>query len=123
MYVAIAGCTGNLPFVENADIHYAQSGIFTPADFSFSRDAIAAECNENIETIQIHDLDVELLRRHRETGSVQNWNDRRRDIYRVSYQDDLRIRRYPRRRRGRTCWFSCSAAVRLSGTTPTGSHF
>jgi predicted amidohydrolase/ribosomal protein S18 acetylase RimI-like enzyme len=92
MYVAIAGCTGNLPFVENADIHYAQSGIYTPADFSFSRDGIAAECNENIETIQIHDLDVELLRRHRETGSVQNWNDRRRDIYRVSYQDDNGVR-------------------------------
>ncbi|MEQ9065156.1 MAG: carbon-nitrogen hydrolase family protein, partial [Gimesia chilikensis] len=25
LYVAISGCTGNLPFVENADIHYAQS--------------------------------------------------------------------------------------------------
>lgn len=88
MYVAIAGCTGNLPFVENSDIHYAQSGIFTPADVEFARDAIAAECNPNVETLIIHDLDFELLRRHRETGSVQNWNDRRGDIYRVVYQED-----------------------------------
>ncbi|MEZ6082359.1 MAG: carbon-nitrogen hydrolase family protein, partial [Pirellulaceae bacterium] len=88
MYVAIAGCTGNLPSVENSDIHYAQSGIFTPADIEFARDAIAAECNPNIETVIIHDLDFEQLRRHREAGSVQNWNDRRRDIYRVLYDED-----------------------------------
>jgi predicted amidohydrolase len=87
MYVAIAGCTGNLPFVENVDIHYAQSGIYTPADFSFSRDGVAAECTANIETIVIHDVDVELLHRHRKSGTVQNWNDRRRDMYKVVYHD------------------------------------
>lgn len=88
MYVAIAGCTGNLPFVENSDIHYAESGIFTPADVEFARDGIAAECNPNVETLIIHDLDFEQLRRHREAGSVQNWNDRRRDTYRVVYDED-----------------------------------
>lgn len=88
VYVAVAGCTGNLPFVENSDIHYAQSAIFTPADAEFARDAVAAECNANIETMIIHDVDVELLRRHRDTGSVQNWNDRRRDLYKVVYLED-----------------------------------
>jgi len=88
LYVAVSGCTGNLPFVENSDIHYAQSAIFTPADAEFSRDAVAAECNANIETMIIHDVDVELLRRHRDSGSVQNWNDRRRDLYKVVYQED-----------------------------------
>lgn len=88
LYVAVAGCTGNLPFVENSDIHYAQSAIFTPADAEFARDATAAECNANIETMIIHDVDVEQLRRHREAGSVQNWNDRRRDLYKVVYQED-----------------------------------
>jgi len=87
LYVAVAGCTGNLPFVENSDIHYAQSAIFTPADAEFARDGIAAECNPNIETMIIHDVDVELLRRHRDQGSVQNWNDRRRDLYKVSYRE------------------------------------
>jgi predicted amidohydrolase len=88
VYVAIAGCTGNLPFVENADIHYAQSGIFTPSDVEFSRDAVAAECTANIETVIIHDVDTELLLHHRETGAVQNWNDRRKDIYKVVYQEN-----------------------------------
>jgi predicted amidohydrolase len=84
VYVAIAGCTGNLPFVENADIHYAQSAIFTPCDVTFAREGIAAEANANIETVIIHDVDLELLRRHREQGSVTNWKDRRTDIYNVS---------------------------------------
>jgi len=88
IYVAVSGCTGNLPFVENSDIHYAQSAIFTPADAEFSRDAVAAECNANIETMIIHDLDLELLRRHKDSGSVQNWNDRRRDLYKVVYNED-----------------------------------
>ncbi len=88
LYVAISGCTGNLPFVENADIHYAQSGIFTPADIEFARDAVAAECTPNVETLIIHDLDLEQLQRHRESGSVQNWNDRRRDLYQIVYDED-----------------------------------
>ncbi|MBX3419456.1 MAG: GNAT family N-acetyltransferase [Pirellulaceae bacterium] len=88
VYVAVAGCTGNLPFVENSDIHYAQSAIFTPADAEFARDAIAAESTPNIETMIIHDVDVELLRRHKISGSVQNWNDRRRDLYRVVYNEN-----------------------------------
>jgi predicted amidohydrolase/ribosomal protein S18 acetylase RimI-like enzyme len=87
IYVAIAGCTGNLPFVENADIHYAQSGIFTPSDFPFARDAVASESTANTETVIIHDVDVEVLRRHRMTGTVRPWSDRRSDLYRVRYND------------------------------------
>ena len=87
IYVAIAGCTGNLPFVENADIHYAQSAIFSPSDFVFNRDGIATECTPNIETVLVHDVDIGLLRKHRATGSVLNWNDRRTDLYRVRYRD------------------------------------
>lgn len=92
IYVAVSGCTGNLPFVENSDIHYAQSAIFTPADTQFPRDAIAAECSANIETMIIHDVDVETLRTHREAGSVQNWNDRRLDLYKVVYNEDSQSR-------------------------------
>lgn len=89
VYTAIAGCVGNLPFVDNADIHYAQSGIFTPSDFSFSRDAIAAECSANIETVIFHDLDLGLLPKHKAGGATRNWDDRRVDIYRVNYEDDV----------------------------------
>ncbi|KAA5541939.1 GNAT family N-acetyltransferase [Roseiconus nitratireducens] len=84
VYVAIAGCTGNLPFVENADIHYAQSAILTPCDVTFARDGIGAQANANVETVIIHDVDLELLRRHRERGSVTNWKDRRTDLYDVT---------------------------------------
>jgi len=90
VYVAIAGCTGNLPFVENADIHYAQSAILTPADVTFAREGIGAEANPNIETVIIHDVDLELLRRHRVQGSVTNWNDRRKDLYHLGYRLDNR---------------------------------
>jgi len=86
VYVAIAGCVGNLPFVDNADIHYAQSGIYTPSGFSFERDGIAAECQPGMETIIVTDVDLEILRRHRYSGDVQNWKDRRADLYRILYR-------------------------------------
>ena len=88
VYVAIAGSVGNLPNVESLGIHYAQSGIFTPADIGFKRDAIAAECTPNIETVIFEDLDLELLKKHRQSGSVLNWQDRRTDLYEVRYRQE-----------------------------------
>jgi predicted amidohydrolase/GNAT superfamily N-acetyltransferase len=94
VYVAIAGCAGNLPFVENADIHYSQCGIFTPSDVGFARDAIAAESSPNIETVLTHEVDGEMLRRNRHNGTVRPWTDRRTDLYRIHYpgpEDDDRF--------------------------------
>ncbi|HPG25759.1 MAG TPA: GNAT family N-acetyltransferase [Myxococcota bacterium] len=88
VYVSIAGCAGNLPSVQNADIHYSQCGIFTPSDVGFARDAIAAESTPNIETVLTHDVDVELLQRNRNNGTVRPWTDRRRDLYRVHWLAD-----------------------------------
>ncbi len=85
LFVAISGCTGNLPNVANADIHYAQTGIFTPCDVSFARDGIADECEPNSETLVMSDLDLEQLRRHRYSGSTTNWNDRRTDLYELRF--------------------------------------
>ncbi len=85
IYVVASGCVGNLPSVENADTHYAASGIFTPSDIAFARDGIAAEASPNIETVITHDLDTELLRRARRAGTVRNWNDRRTDLYKVHW--------------------------------------
>jgi predicted amidohydrolase len=83
VFVALAGTVGNLPDVDNMDVQYAQSGILTPSDIPFSRDAVAAECTPNIETVIIEDIDLELLARHRQTGNVLNWKDRRLDLYEV----------------------------------------
>ena len=62
-------------------------GFSPPSDVEFARDCVAAECNPNVETVIIHDIDLALLRRHRERGATQNWHDRRRDLYRVVYND------------------------------------
>ena len=88
LYTVIAGCVGNLPFVENTDIHYAQSAIFNPCDIPFGRAGVGAEASANIAQVVFHDLDVELIRRHRATGTTMNWRDRRRDMYRVVFGDE-----------------------------------
>jgi predicted amidohydrolase len=87
LYAVVSGCTGNLPQVENADIHYAQSAILTPVDVSFARDGVAAECEPNVETLIVQDLDIEQLRRHRYSGATQNWNDRRKDLFTLQFKE------------------------------------
>lgn len=82
----ISGTVGNLPQVENMDIQYAQSGIFTPSDFSFPRDGIVGECSPNVETVVVGDVDLEILRRHRKTGSVTQLKDRRKDLYQIKWE-------------------------------------
>ena len=86
VYAITAGCVGNLPLVENADIHYAQSAIYTPSDIGFAPDGVASITEPGTETILVHDLDVEPLRRHRLDGTVRNWNDRRSDLYEVIWK-------------------------------------
>jgi len=85
VYVVASGTTGNLPFVAHADTHWAQSGIFTPLDYSFARDGIAEESTPNIETLAVADVDLDQLRRHRYEGTVQPWPDRRTDLYGVTW--------------------------------------
>ncbi|NUN69708.1 MAG: GNAT family N-acetyltransferase [Bacteroidetes bacterium] len=88
VYVVIAGGVGNLPQVENLDIHYAQSAIFSPSDIPFTRDAIQSEATPNTEMVIVDDVDLELLKRHRQSGSVLNWLDRRKDLYEIRYRGD-----------------------------------
>lgn len=86
IYVATAGNVGNLPRVQNMDIHYAQSAILTPCDFPFARDGIAAQCTENSEMLAFADLSLEALRSARRYGTVQNLKDRRHDLYGVTWR-------------------------------------
>lgn len=86
IYTVIAGTVGNLTHVENMDIQYAQSGIFTPSDFPFPRDGIVGECNPNIETVVVGEVDLEILRRNRRKGNVTHLKDRRRDLYNVVFK-------------------------------------
>ncbi|KAA5828041.1 GNAT family N-acetyltransferase [Algibacter amylolyticus] len=82
-YVAIAGSVGNLPNVNNMDIQYAQSAVFTPCDFSFPSNGIKAEATPNTEMILVADVDLSLLRELHSFGAVKNLKDRRKDFYDV----------------------------------------
>lgn len=85
-YVITSGVVGNLPNVENMDVHYAESAILTPSDFPFSRDGVAADTAPNTETIAIADLNLDALLTARQSGAVQNLRDRRFDLYRVDWK-------------------------------------
>ncbi|MCA9674160.1 MAG: GNAT family N-acetyltransferase [Kofleriaceae bacterium] len=88
VYAVLAGPVGNLPFVEGADIHYGQACILTPSDLPFARDGVAEEATPNVETMVIHELDLEVLRRSRRTGTVRPMLDRRTDLYAVNWTED-----------------------------------
>lgn len=85
IYVITAGVVGNLPDVENMDIHYAQSAIITPCDFPFARDGIMAEAPANTETIIFSDLRLDSLLTARNSGTVKNLKDRRFDLYSIEW--------------------------------------
>lgn len=85
-YVAIAGCVGNLPGVNNMDIQYAQTAVFTPSDFSFPSNGIKAEATPNTEMTIIVDVDLDLLKELHEFGSVRILKDRRPDLYKIKRQ-------------------------------------
>lgn len=87
-YVAIAGSVGNLPNVQNMDIQYAQSMVFTPCDFAFPTNGVKAEATPNTEMILIADVDLGLLRELHEFGSVKNLKDRRKDIFELKKIND-----------------------------------
>ena len=83
-YVAIAGSVGNLPRVDNVDIQYAQSAVFTPSDFYFPHDGIISEAVPNTEMLVFADVDLEKLKLLHKEGSVTNLKDRRKDLYTLS---------------------------------------
>jgi predicted amidohydrolase/ribosomal protein S18 acetylase RimI-like enzyme len=85
IFVAMAGSCGNLPNVQNMDIHYAQSCIMTPCDFPFARDGVAADTTPNVEMIAIADVSLNALRANRLNGTVRNLRDRRHDLYSVQW--------------------------------------
>lgn len=82
-YVAIAGCVGNLPKVNNMDIQFAQSAVFTPSDFAFPTNAIKAETTPNTEMMLVVDVDLHLLDELHHFGTVKILKDRRKDLYEV----------------------------------------
>ena len=87
-YVAIAGAVGNLANVNNMDIQYAQSALFTPSDFAFPTTGIKAEATPNSEMTLIVDVNVNLLKELHSHGSVHTLRDRRKDLYTLSLNEE-----------------------------------
>ncbi|MGD9385354.1 MAG: GNAT family N-acetyltransferase [Thioalkalispiraceae bacterium] len=87
-YVAIAGSIGNLPKVDNVDIQYGQTAVFSPSDFAFPHDAIMAETTPNTEMTLIVDVDLDKLQALQNEGSVRNYLDKRRDLYQIKWIGD-----------------------------------
>lgn len=91
-YVITSGNVGNLPGVNNFDIQYAQSGIYTPCDFPFPPDGIAALTTENAEAVAFADLRLDALVEFRASGTVLNLKDRRHDLYLTQWQSTRQAR-------------------------------
>ncbi|MAL99248.1 bifunctional GNAT family N-acetyltransferase/carbon-nitrogen hydrolase family protein [Hydrocarboniclastica marina] len=85
-YVVITGSVGNLPKVQNLDVQYAQSAVFSPSDFAFPHDAVMSESTPNTEMIMFSDLDLDKLKLIRNEGSVTNGKDRRLDLYQLQWR-------------------------------------
>ncbi len=90
-YVAISGSVGNLPKVENMDIQYSQSAVFTPSEIAFPHDAVAAEATPNTEMTLMADLDLDLIKELRKQGSVRNLESRRTDLYAINWQGQVPV--------------------------------
>jgi predicted amidohydrolase len=87
VYVVMSGCTGSFSYDGLQETFYAQSAILTPSDNCFHENATAAECLPNSNSMCAQTVDLDLLRTHRDTGTVRNWHDRRSDLYQVIYPD------------------------------------
>jgi len=95
IYVAMACTVGNLPQVPGMATNYGQAAIFTPADFFFARDGIAAEGIVNQEQMIVSDVDLDLLDEQRVNGTVIPLHDLIKDAYdRVIHCSDQPMGKY-----------------------------
>lgn len=82
VYTVLASSVGELP--RQAPGHYGEAVIFTPCDFAFPADGIAASAGFSGQTVVIADLDLGALNEAREVGTVRPLRDRRSDFFKVS---------------------------------------
>ncbi|MBO9129000.1 carbon-nitrogen hydrolase family protein [Bacillus sp. 165] len=81
VYVVNTGTVGALPTVDFMRANFGQAAIITPNDITFPPHGILAEGEINQDMIITADLDLELLYKGREKGSVTTLRDRRTDLY------------------------------------------
>jgi predicted amidohydrolase len=94
-FVVTAGMVGSLPLITDLTAQYAQSGIYTPADYAFPQDGVAAEVAVNAEMVAVADLDLSLLDQVRRDGSVLNHQDAAEDGLHVRFDGRVIRHRLP----------------------------
>lgn len=81
IYVVTTGTVGALRSVDFMRANYGQAAIIAPNDIPFPPAGIIAEGVVNDDMLIVGDLDLSLLHKVREKGSVMTWRDRRVDLY------------------------------------------
>jgi predicted amidohydrolase len=81
VYVVTTGTVGSLPTVNFMRANFGQAAVITPNDIPFPPRGILVEGEINQDMIVTADLNLELLYKVRESGSVTTWRDRRTDLY------------------------------------------
>lgn len=81
IYVVTTGTVGALRRVDFMRANYGQAAILTPNDIPFPPAGILAEGVINDDMLVVADLDLSLLEKVRQKGSVMTWRDRRTDLY------------------------------------------
>ncbi|MFZ5969858.1 MAG: carbon-nitrogen hydrolase family protein [Bacillota bacterium] len=81
VYIVTTGTTGTLPTVDFMRANYGQAAVITPNDIPFPQKGILMEGIINDDMVITTDLDLDLLYKVREKGSVTTWRDRRIDLY------------------------------------------
>lgn len=91
IYVVTAGMVGSLPLFTDLTSQFAQSGIYTPADFAFPMDGVATEAVPNVEQVIVADLDLAILDQARSHGSVQHFLDAQSDTLHTRFDGEVRV--------------------------------
>ncbi|KIL39699.1 acyltransferase [Gordoniibacillus kamchatkensis] len=81
VYVVTTGTVGSLPTVDFMRGNFGQAAVLTPNDVPFPPGGVLAAGEINDDMIIVADLNLELLYKVREKGSVTTWRDRRTDLY------------------------------------------
>ncbi|OQP06731.1 acyltransferase [Geobacillus sp. 46C-IIa] len=81
VYVVTTGTVGSLPTVDFMRANFGQAAVITPNDIPFPPGGVLAAGEINGDMVITADLDLSLLRKVREKGSVTTWRDRRTDLY------------------------------------------
>ena len=90
IFTVTAGMVGSLPLVTSLTSQFAQSGIYTPSDFAFPMDGLATEAAANVAQVIVADLDLALLDRARESGSVQTFLDSQSDTLHTRFDGEVK---------------------------------